>query len=180
MRFRADIRTVRALAFTALLMALAAVLGYLEAVALPPLLPVPGLRIGLANIAVLVALAVLGSRSALVVTLGKVFIVGLATGLIASPVVWMSLAGSLAAWYVMSVLSRRGDSFSVVGWSVGGAAAHVVAQLIVASMLIQSWAPLFLAPISIASSVVAGLAIGFIARLLLSRLPTTSVVAVGF
>lgn len=180
MRFRAEIGTVRPLAITALLMALAAVLGYLEAVAFPSLLPVPGFRIGLANIAVLVALALLGSRSALVVTLGKVFIVGLATGLVASPVVWMSLAGSLAACGVMSVLSSRGASFSVVGWSVGGAAAHVLAQLIVASMIIQSWAPLLLTPVSIASSVVAGLAIGFIARLLLSRLPRTTLAAVGF
>jgi heptaprenyl diphosphate synthase len=180
MRFRAEIRTVHSLAITALLMALAAILGYLEAVALPPLLPIPGLRVGLANIAVVVALALLGSRSALVVTLGKVLIVGLATGLIASPVAWMSLAGSLAAWGVMSLLWSRGVSFSVVGWSVGGAAAHVLAQLIVASAIMQSWTPFLLTPISIASSALAGLAIGFIAHLLLSRLPRTTLATVGF
>lgn len=155
----------------ALLAAMASVLGYAETVLLPTS-PVPGLRLGLANLAVLIALAVLGSSAALAVTIIRVLIVGLATGSLLGPTGLLSLAGAIAAWAAMSLAMRLGrDAFSVVGWSVLGSAAHVVAQIGAACVLVGSFYPLALAPVSLIAAVCAGVAIGWCARVLLSRVP---------
>lgn len=162
----------RALATAGLLVALGAVLGLLES-SLMPSLPVPGVRIGIANIALVLALVLLGPRKALAVSVLRVVVVGIAAGTLGGPSLLLALAGTLCAWAAMAVLSARGAAFSVVGWSVAGAAAHVVGQLFVASALTGSPAPLLLAPLSIGLALVCGLAIGFSVRLLLSRLPLT-------
>lgn len=169
MRYLADRSDVRAHAQVALLLALAVVLGYLEAVLVPPL-PVAGVRLGIANLAVIVALSRFGPKNALIVSLGRVVIVGLALGTLAGPVGAMSAAGACASWATMSALWRAGSRFSPVGWSVAGASAHVVAQLAVASIFIGSSAILGWAPISLAASLPTGLAVGLCARLLISRI----------
>lgn len=155
----------------AVLAAMGSVLGYAETV-LMPASPFPGLRLGLANLAVLIAFALLGSSAALAVTLMRVFIVGLATGSLLAPTGALSLAGALAAWFAISlVMHTGGDAFSVVGWSVAGSTAHVLAQLGAACMLVGSVYPLALAPVSLVAAVCAGVAIGWCARVLLSRVP---------
>lgn len=178
MQSHADRDLVRRTVATALLLAVAAVLGYLESVLVPPL-PIPGLRIGLANVAVVFALATLGPRAAVTVSLGRVFVVALATGSLASPVFALSFGGALAALVVMVALASAGSHFSVIGWSVGGSAAHVAGQLLVATMLVGSGAPLALAPVSLALSLPVGLAVGYITRLLLSRIPDVSLSVAG-
>lgn len=169
MRSRAE---AWALALEASLLALAACLGLLESAILPPL-PIPGMRLGLANLAVLVALVALGPASAVRVSLGRVLIVGLATGALVGPASLMSIAGALAAVTVMSALARFGGGrFSVVGLSLAGSAAHLAGQVLFACVLVGSGAPLALFPLSLAASVLSGLAIGYSARLLLSRIPS--------
>ncbi len=162
------------LARGAALLALSAALGLVETLWLPAL-PVPGLRLGLANLAVVVALAVLGPAEALFVSLGRVLIVGLATGTLLGPVSVISAAGAIAAWTVMVALRSAGARFSVIGWSVGGASAHVAGQLACAAVLTSTPAVLFLAPLALALSLPSGLAIGFLARALLSRVSRLSV-----
>ena len=112
------------LASTALLVALGAILGLVEGAVIPPL-PVPGVRIGLANIAVVLALALLGPGPALRVGVGRVLIVALAGGTLGGPAFAMALVGALAAWGVMAALARFAPGVSPLGWSVAGAAAHV-------------------------------------------------------
>jgi len=156
---------------TALLTAMAAVLGYAEAVLLPTM-PLPGLRLGIANIAVVLALMLVGASGALIVSLTRVLIVGLATGALLGPTSLLSLAGAIAAWAAMVLLSRfGGQAFSVIGWSLAGSTAHVLAQLAAASMLVGALHPFALAPLSLASAICAGTVIGYSARLLLSRVP---------
>jgi heptaprenyl diphosphate synthase len=177
MRSVADTRA-SALAQGAALLALAACLGLAEALWLPEL-PVPGLRLGLANLAVLVALVALGPAQALFVSLGRVVVVGLATGTLFGPVALISAAGALASWTVMVALRSRGPAFSVVGWSVGGSAAHVLAQLTAAAVLASTAAVFALTPLTLALSLPSGLAIGLLARTLLSRISRLSVSFVG-
>ncbi len=154
-----------------LLMALASVLGYAEAVLLPSL-PVPGFRLGLANLAVVLAMALLGPSRALLVSLGRVLIVGLATGTLLGPIGFMSVVAAIAAWAAMALLYRLGRAtFSVIGWSVAGSAAHVLGQLVAASLLVGALHPFALAPLSLAAALCAGIAIGYSAHLLLSRVP---------
>lgn len=178
MRSHADRRAAQLLASTAVLLAVAAVLAYLENVLLPPL-PVPGLRLGLANIVIVIAMAIHGPRVAAVVSLGRVFVVALAAGTFGGPSFLLSLCGACAALAAMALLASAGPTFSVVGWSVLGSAAHVAGQLLVAALLVSSMAPLALLPVSLGLSVPVGLAVGYTARLLISRIPDLSLSAVG-
>lgn len=160
-------------ALTAVLLALATCLGYVETVLLPEL-PVPGARIGLANIAVLLALVAMGPAHAAAVSLGRVVLVGLATGTFAGPTFVLALAGAGAALLAMDVTRRFKEHFSVVGWSIAGSAAHVLAQLGLACVLVGSLAPLLMTPLSLGLALLSGVAIGFTSRFLLSRIPSLS------
>ncbi len=163
---------------TALLLAVASVIGYVEAVMWPPL-PVPGLKLGLANIAVIIALVSLGPARAAAVSFGRVLVVALASGTVGGPVFAMSLAGAAASLAVMVALRRFGPLFSVVGWAVAGSAVHCLAQLGVSAVFVGSTAPLALAPLSLGLSLPSGLVIGCTARLLISRIPRPVLSAAG-
>jgi heptaprenyl diphosphate synthase len=156
-------------ATVAMLVAAGAILGIVES-ALAPVLPIPGVRLGLANLVVVLALPIVGRAAALRVSVLRVLIVAVATGALGGPAFAMALAGAMASWAVMAWLAGR-RSVSPIGWSVGGAAAHVAAQLVVASVLAGSAAPLLLAPVSLLLALACGLVIGYASRLLLSRLP---------
>jgi len=181
MRYRDDTgRGVNAsgVARTGLLLALAAILGLAETLWLPAM-PVPGMRLGLANVAVVLALATLGCREAAIVSIGRVAIVGLATGSLFGPVGVMSATAALSSWIVMSAMHLCRGTFSPVGWSVAGSAASVCAQLAIACAITGTAAPLALAPLSLALSLPSGLAVGLLAGVLVSRVSRLSVQVVG-
>jgi heptaprenyl diphosphate synthase len=177
-RSYADGASVRALATTGLLVAMGAVLGLVES-ALLPALPVPGVRLGLANVAVVLALSLLGPARALAVSLLRVLVVAIATASLGGPAGLLATCGAVAAWCAMAALWRFGATFSVIGWSVAGSAAHVAGQLLAACVVTGTLAPLLLSPLSLALAAVCGLAIGYSARLLLSRLPLSRAVEVA-
>ena len=156
----------RRLAVGGALLALACVLGVVESALA---LPAPGFRLGLANIAVLVALVILGSTSALAIAVLRVAIVGLATGSLFGPTSALAFAGALAAWAAMSLALRSRIDFSVVGISVAGASAHVLAQFAAAAMLTGAAGVLLLAPLSLLASLLFGIATGICTRYVISR-----------
>lgn len=146
------------------------VLGLVES-ALGPSVVVPWMRLGLSNIAVVVALAIADRRTAAAVSIGRVLIVGLATGTLAGPVTLMSLAGAAASLAVMVGLASAVPSLSVVGWSAAGSVAHTAAQFCVASTLLGSASILRLLPPSALVSLAFGVAVGSVSRIVVSRLP---------
>jgi heptaprenyl diphosphate synthase len=160
----------RTVATVGLLVAVGAVLGLLESAVLPQL-PVPGVRLGVANVATVLALALMGARPALWAGVLRVLVVGVAVGTLGGPANVLALSGVLAAWGAMALLARFRGVFSVVGWSVAGAFAHVAGQLAAACAVTGSPAPLMFAPLSLGLALACGLAVGYSARLLLSRLP---------
>jgi len=161
--------TSRPIALAAGLLAVASVLGLIEA-ALPGLPVVPWLKLGLANIAVVVALAIADGRTAAFVSIGRVVIVGLAAGTIGSPAFVMGAAGAVLSLAVMWSLAQAGSAFSPVGWSAAGAAAHVIAQFAAAGWVLGSWSVLALAPLSILIALPLGALTGSLARMTVSRL----------
>jgi len=150
----------------ALLLSLSCVLGLVEASFATPL---AGARLGLANIAIVVALGILGEAPALAIAISRVVIVGLATGSIFGPTSALAFAGAFAAWCAMTVALRSPFKFSYVGISVCGAVTHVIAQYAVASVLTGVTGVLFLAPIAVAMSLVFGIVTGYLARYIISR-----------
>ncbi len=128
------------IATTAVLLAVALVLGYVEALFFH-LPAIPGLKLGLANITILLALYRMNSRYALGLSVLKSILTALLFG---NPVGMLyALLGSLLAWGGMT-LGRH--AFGVLGVSVIGSVLHNMGQLTVACLLTQSLAPLGYAP----------------------------------
>lgn len=128
------------IATTAVLLAAAVVLGYVEALFFH-LPAIPGLKLGLANITVLLALYRLGGRYALVLSVLKAVLTALLFG---NPVGMLyALLGSILSWAGMT-LGRH--AFGVLGVSVIGSVLHNAGQLAVACLLTQSTAPIGYAP----------------------------------
>ncbi len=119
----------------AILVALALALSYVErGIPLSLLIPLPGVKLGLANIATLIALYALGPKQAFSIVvlrcvLGSFF--GGITGLL------FSLTGGILSMAVMA-LCKRSSLFSVYGISILGAAAHNIGQIAAAMLLMQS------------------------------------------
>ena len=124
------------MALCAVLISLALMLNYLERfIPLQLLIPLPGVKLGLANVVTLVALCLLDVKSAFAIllcrcVLGAMFGGGV-TGLM------FSLTGGMLSVCVMA-LSMRRCLFSVYGVSILGAAAHNVGQIAAAMVLMQS------------------------------------------
>lgn len=153
------------LASLALCVAVAMILSYVES-QIPPLAAIPGIKIGLANIAVVFALYKLGTGEAAAVTLVRVALVGLLFGNGVS--LWYSLAGAILSLAGMWGLKKTGW-FSAAAVSVAGGVLHNVGQIAVACLLLGTGAIAYYLPALIFSGVGAGLAIGLVSGVLVSR-----------
>lgn len=157
----------RRLAFGALLTALALIFSYVEAL-VPMNFGIPGVKLGLANLVILVTLYCLGPRSAFLINVLRVLVAGLLfTGLFGC---LYSLAGALLSFAAMYAAGRSGR-FSVTGVSVCGGVFHNLGQILVAAFLVSSSKIFFYFPVLILSGVVSGAVIGVLAHLILRRLP---------
>lgn len=159
----------RRVAGASALLATACVLGLVEA-ALPGLPFAPWLRFGFANIAVVLALALYGSGTAAVVSLGRVGVIGLATGSLFAPASAMAAAGAVASLLIMSALSRYASATTPISWSAAGSAMHVLAQFGAAAAILGSGSLFVIAPPSVLVALVLGALVGYLAQVAVSRL----------
>lgn len=150
-----------------LLVALAFIFSYVES--LLPVMGVPGMKLGLANLVVLVTLYLLRGRDALAISVLRIVLVGFTFGSMSSML--YSLTGGLVSFALMA-LCRRTDKFSIIGVSVIGGVAHNLAQLAVAAAVTRTLSIAWYFPILLVSGVVTGALIGVIARLSLPKLHT--------
>ena len=153
------------LIITALLASLALVFNIFES-SLP--MPLPGMKLGAANVFSLVALVLLGVKEAVAVTLIRVFLAWVMTGN------WFaficSLAGGILAVAVMSfIYSKYRDDFSLPWISVAGAWAFNAAQVSVAALMVNDVRVLFYMLPLLAAGTAAGWAVGWLALLLCKR-----------
>lgn len=159
-------RTER-LALTALFTAAALVLSYIEAL-LPfeLIIPIPGFKLGLANLAVAAAFFMLGAFPALGVSLCRIFLNFLLFGSLTS--LWFSLAGGLLSYMVLVIWKRFfARVIGIAGLSVMSAAMHNLGQCIAAWFVfgwsvIAGWLPLMLI-ISLITGTVTGVILYFAA-----------------
>ena len=156
----------RRTALTALMVSLALIFSYIEF--LIPFTPaIPGIKLGIANLVIIVALYYLG-RYALTVNIVRVLIAGLLfSGVFGAA---YSMAGALLSFLVM-VLLKKTDLFSITGVSIAGGVAHNLGQILVASFLVSNLKMFAYFPVLIFSGVASGAAIGIISWLILQRLP---------
>ena len=158
------------MAVAALLAALALIFSYIEV--LIPFNPgIPGIKLGIANLVIIVALYYLGTRYALLINLIRILIGGLLfSGLFGA---LYSLSGALVSMFVM-VLLKKTDLFSVTGVSMAGGVAHNLGQILVAAFLVSNIKIFVYFPVLIISGVISGAVIGVLAYLILKKLPRES------
>ena len=153
-----------------LLTALAMILSYVETL-VPLSFAVPGIKMGLPNIAVLFALYRLGFKDAAVISLLRVFLSALLFGNLFSLV--YSAAGAVLSLVVMLLLKKSGK-FGVTGVSVAGGVAHNAGQIIVAVFVLETAGLIYYFPALCVSGTVAGICIGLVSGLLIKRVGKTS------
>lgn len=146
-----------------LLSAAAILLGYVEYL-IPVVPPVAGIKLGLGNIAVLMALRILPSpKIALAVMLTKVTVCALLfAGMSGLP---YSLAGGAVSFAVMALLCPN-DRFSSAGVSAAGGAVHMAAQVIVAAAVTSTAEVITLLPLLAAIGTATGFLNGTIVNLM--------------
>ena len=163
--------TTKQLTLCAVLAALALALSYIEGM-FPPPVPLPGFKLGLANIVTVYALCALGALPALAILLVRVLLGAMFAGN-ASALIY-SLLGGFAAMLVMIAL-KRFDKLSIYGVSVGGAAAHNCGQVAAAVLTLGSAAPLAYLPVLLIVALFTGALTGFIASLLFRAMANTKI-----
>lgn len=131
-----------------------------------PTIGIPGAKLGLANIAVVLALYILDAESAIIVNVVRIVIVGLLFGSLIS--ISFALAGSFLSLTVMIVL-KKFFNFSIITVSIFGGFFHNVGQIIVAKILVGSYSILYYLPVLLIIGIVTGLIIGLLARVLYER-----------
>ena len=161
-----DEMSTKKLTALALLTTTAMILSYVES--LLPSVGVPGVKLGLANIAVIFALFRLGGKSALAVSLVRVFMVTMLFGSMSA--LLYSLAGAALSLGVMALLHRT-DRFSTVGVSVAGGVAHNAGQILMAMLLLGTARLAYYYPVLVISGVAGGIFTGLAAALLIRRVP---------
>lgn len=152
------------LALQAILVAVALALSYMERfIPLQLVIPLPGVKLGLANIVSLFALYFLGWRSAFVILVLRCVLGAMFGGGVTA--LMFSLTGGVLSMFVMA-LTRHVPFFSVYGVSLCGAAAHNIGQIGAAMIVLGGTAVLGYLPVLLAVSLLTGTLTGFVAGLL--------------
>lgn len=157
------------LAHCAVLTALALALSMLErALPLTMLIPLPGLRLGLANLVTVFALCRMSKCEALLILVARSLLGAIGGGVLTS--LAFSLTGGVLALAVMTVL-RCCPGVSLIGVCMAGAAAHNVGQILAAMVVLGSEAPLVYLPALLLASLATGAITGVVSILLVHRVP---------
>ena len=142
-------------------LAIAIVLNIIESAI--PIIPVPGAKLGFANIVTLIILYVYSFKESVVITLLRVILVALLSGKLLGITFYMSLSGAVFATLAMGFFKKL-NFFGFVGVSTLGSVFHAIGQIIAGIFVIGSTAVVFYLPIMLFLSIPAGVLTGVIAQ----------------
>ena len=129
-----------------------------------PSIGIPGVKLGLANIIILVVLYELGIWEAVAVNLIRVLVVGLIRGTFMSYGFLMSLSGAALSLLVMIFFYLLVRKFSIIGVSVIGAVAHVVGQILIAMVYLGTGYVVLYLPVIGLSAIITGIFVGIVSK----------------
>lgn len=153
-------------AYFGLFVGLGLILGYVEAL-IPFFMSVPGVKLGLPNLIIVVALYKMGVREAYLLSVTRIVLSGFIFGNLFA--ILYSLSGGILSLFVMSLLKKRGD-FSIIGVSVAGGVFHNIGQLITAVLVVETLSVSYYLSVLLISGLITGFLIGAAADQLLKRL----------
>ena len=148
------------IAYLGLLLTLALILSYVESL-IPIFVSVPGVKLGLANLVVLICLYAYPSKYAFVISIMRVMLAGLLFGSMFS--ILYSLSGAFFSLMIM-LLAKKVFKLGILGVSVLGGVFHNIGQLIVAILVVSNYRISYLLPYLLLSGVLTGAIIGFVAN----------------
>ena len=153
-------------AIYAMFIALAMIFSYVESL-IPLNIAIPGIKLGLANLVVIVALYTLDAKSAFSISIVRVILVAFTFSNLSA--IMFSLIGAVCS--ILCMLAVRAlKIFSTTGVSIAGAITHNLAQLIVAIWVVDTIEVLYYMPALTIAAVVSGLLIGLLASLVIQRI----------
>lgn len=146
--------------------ALALILSYVETL-IPIQFGAPGIKLGLANLIIVIVLYKTNWKEALVLSVARIFLAGFIFGSLFSII--YSLAGGILSLGVMT-LALRSDRFSVTGVSMAGGVAHNMGQLITAMIAVSTYQVGYYLPVLLIAGLITGTLIGVTADAVLRRI----------
>lgn len=156
----------RKIAFLGIILAIALILSYVEALLPPIWAAVPGVKIGLPNIIIIFLLYKCSLKDAVLVSLVRLILVSLLFGNFM--MFLYSLAGAVLSLLIMAILKKT-DFLSIIGVSVAGAVAHNLGQIIAAVILLQTNEIGYYMIILAITGTLAGIFVGIIGSLVIKK-----------
>ena len=146
--------------------ALALMFSYIETM-IPIQFGVPGIKLGFANIMIVIMLYKSSAKEALLLSIVRIMLLGFLFGNLSS--ILYSIAGGVLSLGIMTLLKKQGG-FSVIGVSVAGGVSHNVGQLIVAMLVVETYRVGYYFPVLLVAGVLTGLGIGVASQEVLKRI----------
>lgn len=156
---------VQKMALLGILTAGAIVIAILESFI--PSIGIPGVKLGLANIVILIILYELGVIEAVIVNLLRVLVVGFVRGTFLSMGFLMSLTGAVFSLGIMIIFYLLIKKFSIIGVSVIGAVFHVFGQILIAMFFLGTAYIVLYLPFIAISAIITGVFVGIVAQLII-------------
>ena len=156
----------KSVAFWAMFLALALILSYVESL-IPFFFGVPGMKLGLPNLVIVMILYCMGTKEAYLISIVRVLLSGFLFGNLFS--IGYSLAGEMLSLTIMMLLKRTGK-LKVITVSAIGGICHNIGQLIVASLVVESYNILYYTPVLLIAGLITGIIIGVISQEMILRL----------
>ena len=136
---------------------------------IPLPIPVPGFRLGLANIVGMITLYMYDAKTMLTVNLMRVLLASLLRGVLFGTGFWLSLCGVLLS-SVVCILAKRLTPMSIYGVSVLGSSFHAIGQVVAITFIYQQFFMQAILPILVLLGIPSGLCMAMFAKQVLQRL----------
>ena len=154
------------IAYWGVFLALALVCSYVESL-IPISFGIPGVKLGLTNIVVILMLYTIGAKDAILISVLRIILAGFMFGNAFSII--YSLAGGILSFVVMLLLKNTGK-IKILSISTAGGISHNVGQLIVAALVVENYNILFYVPVLIIAGIITGFLIGLLAGEIVLRI----------
>lgn len=160
---------IKRLCTLALMIALAFAFSYLESL-IPFNFGIPGIKLGIANLVVIIALYTMNTKDALFISIIRILLSGLA---FSGPFAMIySLIGGLLSFSVMFV-AKKSNKFSPIGVSALGGTVHNFGQILVAAVVMRTYRIIYYFPILMIVGLVTGIVNGIIGDIIIKRIAKT-------
>jgi len=158
---------VKRVPYLGMALALALICSYVEAL-IPLPIGIPGIKLGLTNIVIVVVLYLGDVRDGVCVSVARVLLAGFFFGNLYS--ILYSMAGAMLSLIVMEGLRRTGQ-LHLISVSAAGGVAHNVGQFLVAALVVENYRILYYLPVLFLAGMLTGVLIGLVACEILRHLP---------